>query len=360
VFAPIPYLAWATRFYGKVPYDLATSGVPLVRWSGLGLPEASDVDPSSYLRLRDAIAAYNDVPATEVLPALGTSQAAFLAFAALVSPGDEVLVESPGYEPLARMAEGLGATVRTFPRREDEGFAVAPERVAAAMSARTRAVVVTNLHNPSGVRVPDATLREVAAVAAARGANLVVDEVYAPLDALPEDGVFRGSARKLAPNVVAVASLTKCYGLGMHRIGWVLGESALIERAASALIATCGHLPLTHAAQGAQALASLGVLARRAKERLAGKREIAERWAASIANARWSAPASGLFGLLTLTGAADLLPRIESWATEHGVLVGAGTFFGVPNGFRLSWATLERERFEEGLARLSPLVAAAR
>jgi DNA-binding transcriptional MocR family regulator len=60
--------------------------------------------------------------------------------------------------------------------------------------------------------------------------------------------------------------------------------------------------------------------------------------------------------LLTLPGRGELLPQIESWATDHGVLVGAGTFFGVPNGFRLSWASLPRDRFEEGLARLAPLL----
>ena len=107
--------------------------------------------------------------------------------------------------------------VRTYERRADEGFRVDPERVAAAVTPRTRLIVVTNLHNPSGVRTPDATLLELAKIAEARGAYLLVDEVYAPFDDLPEDGVFRTSARKLGPNVLAVSSLTKCYGLAPRR-----------------------------------------------------------------------------------------------------------------------------------------------
>jgi DNA-binding transcriptional MocR family regulator len=95
---------------------------------------------------------------------------------------------------------------------------------------------------------------------------------------------------------------------------------------------------------------------RRAKALLAGKRDIAAQWAKTLPHATWSAPTSGLFGLVTLAEPAELLPRIESWATDHGLLVGAGTFFGVPNGFRLSWATLPRARFEEGLAKLSTLL----
>lgn len=356
MFAPVRYIEWALKFYGKVPFDVATSGIPHARWSELGVPEPDLDQVASYEAFRSSLAVYNDVPVAEVWPALGTSHAVFLAYATMLSPGDELLVELPGYEPLTRTAEGLGAVVRTFERRAEDGFAIVPERVAAAVTPRTRAIVVTNLHNPTGVRTPDATLRELARIAEARGAYLLVDEVYAPFDDLPDDGVFRKSARKLAPNVVAVGSLTKCYGLGMHRIGWLLGPVDLIERASTATIATVGHLPLAHAARSAVATANVGQLAKRAKALLAGKREIAENWAASIPSAKWSAPTSGLFGFVTLDGAGDLLPRIESWANDHGVLVGAGSFFGVPNGFRLSWASLPKETFEEALAKLGALL----
>lgn len=357
MFAPVRYIEWALKFYGKVPLDLASSGIPAASWSELGVSEPNLDDLSAYAAFRESLALYNDVPRNEVVPALGTSHAVFLAYAAMLSPGDEVLVEHPGYEPLTRTAEGLGATVRTFERVAADGFAISPERVAAAVTSRTRVIVVTNLHNPTGVRTSEETLRELASIAEARGAYLLVDEVYAPFDALPEDGVFRASARKLAPNVVAVSSLTKCYGLGMHRIGWVLGPPEIVERAETATIATCGHLPLSHAARGAVAVANVGKLSIRAKAILAGKRDIATQWAATLPHARWSAPTSGLFGLVTLEGGpTNLLPRIESWANEHGLLVGAGSFFGVPNGFRLSWATLPRDRFEAALAKLSTLL----
>lgn len=356
MFAPVRYIAWATKFYGRVPLDLASSGVPNAAWTDLGVPEPALDDHAAYDAFREALAVYNDVPIGDVVPALGTSHAAFLAYAAMLSPGDEVLLETPGYEPLTNTAQGLGATVRTYERRAEDGFAVMPERVAAAVTPRTRVIVVTNHHNPTGVNVPDATLRELAAIAEARGAYLLVDEVYAPLDDLPEDGVFRGSARKLGANVVAVGSLTKCYGLGMHRIGWVLGPPEIATRAIAAVVATAGHLPLAHAARGAVATRHIGRLAARSREQLAGKRVIAEQWARTLPDARWSAPTSGLFGFVTIEGAGDLLPRIEGWATDHGVLVGAGTFFGVENGFRLSWATQPRDRFEQGLAKLSTLL----
>jgi aspartate/methionine/tyrosine aminotransferase len=292
----------------------------------------------------------------EVTPAVGTSNAIYLAYAAMLAPGDEILVETPGYEPLLNTAEGLGATVRTFPRLERESFAVDPARVAAAMTPRTRAIVVTTLHNPSGVRIPEATLRDLAAIAAAQGAYLLVDEVYAPFDRLADDGIFRGGARKLAPNVIAISSLTKCYGLGMHRIGWVLAPEEITERAAAAAVATVGHLPLSHASYGVVAFDAIGALSRRARTIVESKREIAAAWAGSLRDAHWSAPEDGLFGLLTLHGRGDLLPRIEETALTAGVIVGAGSFFGAPSSFRLSWANCDVSRFREALDRLAPLV----
>ena len=359
MFPETRYLRWASRLYGQTRLDLASSGMQAARWSDLGSPAVDVDDAGALTRLRRSVAAYNDLPEAEVFPALGTSHAIFLAYAALLSPGDEILVETPGYEPLTRAAEGLGAVVRTFERAESKGFAVDPGQVAAAMGPRTRAVVVTNLHNPSGVRVPDATLRELATVAAARGSYLVVDEVYAPFDALPEDGIFRGSARKLAPNVIALGSLTKAYGLGLYRLGWVAGPFEVIARAENASIATMGHAGANHAAYGIAAFRAVGLLARRAMRTLEDKRLLAEHWAASHPAVRWSAPKAGLYGLVTVPGAGDLTDRIESHARATGVLVAAGSFFGAPESFRLSWATTTTERFAEGLAALTPLVVGA-
>lgn len=355
MFSQPRYLAWAIKHYPSAQYDLASSGIPAVTWSELGLKAPDTDDRGAYEAFTRAIAKYNDVTPAEVTPALGTSHALFLAYAAILSPGDELLVEEPGYEPLTRAAEGLGATVRTFERRAEDGFRVVPARVAAAIGPRTRGIVVTTLHNPTGVGVDDQTLRELAAIADARGAYLIVDEVYAPLEDLPESGVFTRSARKLAHNVIAVASLTKCYGLGLHRVGWVLGPEEVAQRALAASASTFGHLPLSHASYGAAAFGAIGPLAKRAKALLAGKQAVAEAWVSSLRNAQWSSPIAGLFGLVTLPGRGDLLPRIEARLRETGVLVCAGTFFGLPESFRLSWATCDRERFAAGLRLLEPL-----
>lgn len=353
MFAPTRYLLWARRFYGRVPFDLASSGMTNIALSELGVDGVALDDLAGWEKLRAAIARANDVPAAQAVAALGTTHALWLAYSALVSPGDEVLVEQPAYEPLVRIAEGLGLRVRRFERAATQRFALDPDGVLAAVTNDTRVVVVTNLHNPSGARASDEALRAIAAGLARRGAWLMVDEVYAPFDALAdESGVWRASARKLAPNVVVTGSLTKCYGLGNHRFGWVLGPEDVIARADDAITASCGMLPLAHANLGAAAFERVPFLAARARDLLRGKRERVETWFAAHPMLRWSAPGAGLFGVATIDGAGDLTDTIERATVDHGVLVAAGSFFDVPNGFRLSWS-IAGDKLDEGLARLA-------
>jgi aspartate/methionine/tyrosine aminotransferase len=352
MFHPTRYIEWARRRFGQVRYDLATSGIPTVPAEAWPAPPAGLPCAEAWARARAAIARYNDVPEGEAIAALGTTHATWLALATLLAPGDAVLVEDPAYEPLLRTAEGVGAEVIRFARPAESGFALDPDRVRRAWTARTRVVLVSHLHNPSGCRATNEALSAVAKDAADRGAFLVVDEVYSPFDALVDAaGVFRGSARKVAPNVVAVGSLTKCYGLGPERLGWILAPEEIIARAEITMTCSAGALPLSHAQRNEAALAHVPVLAERTRALLGAKRQHVASWAAAH-DVRYSAPSEGLFGFVTLPGRGDLFPEIERAAEEHGVLVAAGGFFGVPDGFRLAWSLPEAD-LDEGLARLT-------
>jgi len=354
MYAPTRYLQWARRFYGRVEFDLATSGMPNVEGDLLRAHEdaAPHAPAAAWSRHREKIASYNDVTPDEVMPALGTTHANWLACASLLSPGDDVLVEDPAYEPLIRMPEAAGARVVPFRRDARADFALDPGAIERAMTPRTRLVVVTNLHNPTGVRARDEDLRAAARVAAAHGAHLLVDEVYAPFDGLVDErGVFTGSARKLGDNVLAASSLTKCFGLGPERIGWLLGPPDLIERAGDAMLGSAGILPLCHSRVAIAAFCELPSLAVRARALLAGKRERVAAWVAAR-GLTWSAPAEGLFGLVTVPDRGDLTATIEAAARDHHVLVAPGAFFGVPGAFRIAWA-LPADRLDEGLGRLA-------
>ncbi len=359
MFPPTRYLTWARRFYGKARFDLASSGIPAVPIVELGVPPASRLDePSGWPRLRRAIARYNDVPEEEAIAALGTGHALWLAYAALTRPGDEVLVEQPAYEPLLRAAQGVGARIRRFDRGGDRGFALDPDAILSAMSGVTRVVVLTSLHNPSGVRAGESALRTLARALEARGAYLVVDEVYAPFDGFVDPGgIFGASARKLGANVVTLGSLTKCYGLGPLRVGWMLAAADVVRRAEDALAATAVMLPLPHAHMALHAFERLPSLAARSRGILEGKRAVVEGWARENGFA-FSAPGEGPFGLVTTAGSGELLPAVERAILNEGLLVAPGSFFGAPESVRVAW-TAPFDALREGLARLSKVLVAA-
>ena len=116
---------------------------------------------NGWLPLVDAISACYRVERRQVATAVGTSGANFLACAALLDPGDDVLVERPGYDPLLAIPQLLGARTIRFDRRYEDGFALDPDRVASALTPATRLIVIADLHNPSGVLASADALAEV-------------------------------------------------------------------------------------------------------------------------------------------------------------------------------------------------------
>ena len=218
------YMHWA-KFKPPVRYPLTGSEVPHYRMDSLPISLADlDLDGASHPRyrpLREAIADRYGVTVDQVVSADGTSMANFLAMAALISPGDEVLVEHPTYELLLGAASFLGAEIKRFERKAEDAFRLDPARVQDAMSDRTRLIVITNLHNPSGALASEDDLRAIGQL----GTRVLVDEVY--LDsAVPAPR----SAAHIGPEFVVTNSLTKVYGLSGLRCGWILAEPDLAER----------------------------------------------------------------------------------------------------------------------------------
>ena len=217
---------WA-KTASKAPFNLATSGVGSFPLRELPFDfaqlEINGDNSYGYPPLKQAIAEQYGVDADSVVTAEGTSMANYLAMATLLEAGDEVVIEHPAYGLLVDAARYIGASVKRFARREENGYAVDPEEVRRAVTPRTRLIVLTNLHNPSSVLTPGAVLREVADIARSVGARLLVDEVY--LDAVYRD--TPPTAFRMGPEVLVTNSLTKVYGLSGLRCGWVLAEPDL-------------------------------------------------------------------------------------------------------------------------------------
>jgi aspartate/methionine/tyrosine aminotransferase len=221
------YMVWA-KTRSRARFNLATSGVLNYPISELGVTledlELSGPSWYGYEPLQNALAAKSQVTPDNVVAANGTSQANHLAMAVLLAPGDEVLIEQPVYDPVLALARHLGARVKRFHRRLEDGFRIDPREIERSVSRRTRLIVITNLHNPSSALTDKETLVEIQGIAREVGARVLVDEVY--LEAL-----FDGSpsAFHLGREFIVTSSLTKAYGLSGLRCGWILAEPELAE-----------------------------------------------------------------------------------------------------------------------------------
>jgi len=223
------YLAWA-KLHSNARFNLAVSGV--VDYPLAELPvnikdlEIGGTGPYGYEPLMDRLARKAGVPAECVAYTLGTSMANFVALTALVRGGDEVLIETPTYDPLLAILDHIGAKVCRFDRQANDGFKLSLQELEHKLTPRTRLVILCNLHNPSSAFTDEDTMRHVATIAARCGARVLVDEVY--LETLYEHP--GRSAFHLGANFVVTSSLTKAYGLSGIRCGWILAEPELVRR----------------------------------------------------------------------------------------------------------------------------------
>ncbi|HEX9630382.1 MAG TPA: pyridoxal phosphate-dependent aminotransferase [Pyrinomonadaceae bacterium] len=220
------YMNWA-KTRSRARFNLATSGLDNLELNDLNVSlndlELTGADGYGYSPLLEAIAKRLNVQKDSIVTATGTSLANHLAMAAIIDPGDEVLIEQPSYEPLLALARYLGANIRRFPRRFEDGFAVLPGEIEKNISPSTRLIVITNHHNPSGVLIGQETLRAVGELAQRVNARVLVDEVYL-------ESMFAqrpSTALHLGKQFVATSSLTKAFGLSGLRCGWIVAEPLL-------------------------------------------------------------------------------------------------------------------------------------
>ena len=344
------YIEWA-KLRSGARFSLATSGVAPYPISELGVRiediELSGVSLYGYEPLQLALAAKCGVDPENVVAAIGTSMANHLAMAATLEPGDEVLIEHPAYDPLLGIARYLGAEVKRFARRFDNGFRIDPREIERAVTSHTRLIVLTNLHNPTSVLTDRNTLEQIGDVARSVKARVLIDEVY--LEALFDQAPR--SAFHLGPHFITTSSLTKAYGLSGLRCGWVLAEPELARRMWR-LNDLFGNIP-AHPAErlSVVALAKLDRIAGRAHSLIEQNRVVLNRFLDSRDDLEAVRPDVGTTVAPRLKrGNVDELCALLREKYETTVV--PGRFFEIPEHFRIGIGC-DGEMLAEGLKRLA-------
>ena len=280
-----------------------------------------------------------------VLITSGTSGSLVLAVLAMVNPGDEVIIFDPYfvmYPALVEMVGGRAVMIDTYP-----DFRVDPAKVAAAITPRTKMILLNSPGNPTGVLTSDADLKALAELAAKHNIALVSDEIYrefcydAPLV----------SAAKWNDQTIVVDGFSKTYGLTGWRLGFMHGPAAVIDK-----LTMLQQYTFVCAPQPAQwaAAAALDVSMDEHRDAYRRKRDL---MVEGLSQAFEVVKPGGAFYLFPKAPWGTASQFVER-AVREGVLVIPGNIFSARDThFRISYAANERT-LERGIAALCRLARA--
>ncbi len=286
----------------------------------------------------------------------GASGALVLAIAALLDPGQGILVSDPGYPSNRHIARILGVEAHPVPVDESIGFQPDGDRVRAHWQSNSRALLLTSPANPTGAVIEAPRLAALVHTAADLGAALVMDEIYRGLIYGPPPP----SVLALSDHAWVVNSFSKYFGMTGWRLGWlVCPESAVavVDKLAQNLFLSPPALS-QQAALAAFEPGSLAELERRRGVFQARRDYLAE--ALQRLGFRLPVPPRGAFYLYADCSAlgTDALTLAERFLEKAGVAVTPGVDFGSQGTERfLRFAyTTDLERLAEAVKRLQTLL----
>jgi len=228
----------------------------------LGLPELRAAI-SRYYRQRYGV----EVPASRIIITSGASGALLLAIAALIDPGDEVLMADPGYPCNRNFVRMMGGVPAGIAVGAESAYQLLPEMVERHWTPRTRAVMVASPSNPTGTLMPEESQREIMATARERGGTVIVDEIY---HGLVYDGEYT-TALKLGDDVFVINSFSKYFNMTGWRLGWMVAPEAYVRELdkLSQNIYLSAPTPAQHAALAAFTPETIAILEERRAEFMA-------------------------------------------------------------------------------------------
>jgi aspartate/methionine/tyrosine aminotransferase len=325
-------------------------------------PEVHRYAPDPGLpELRSALARYGSDrlgvewdPWSEIVVTTGANQAGFAALLAIAGPGDEVLLPAPWYFNHAMAVTAIGAVPVSVATQAEEGFAPSIEAVTAAITPRTRALVLINPNNPTGAVYPDECIRELTKIAVERDLWILSDQTYHELHFGASPSLSPAAVAGARDRVITVCSFSKSLGLAGWRLGFLACPGSLVNEILK--IQDCSVISAARAGQEGLA-AALPIIGDHVTLVRSALRERRDRLVAALRDAHLEAfldPAGSLFLFLRLSGVEDSLAFCHRLLEERHVVAVPGSAFG-PGGegsIRLSFGSSEPERLDEAVRRI--------
>lgn len=302
---------------------------------------------SGELALRQAVAdklvKENGVPATAatVIVAPGAKYSCFTAVAALCGQGDEVIIPTPFWVSYPEMVSMAGAKSVFLPTSPSNNYEVVPAELEAAITPRTKLLILNSPSNPTGAVYRKATLEKIAALAVKHNIMVMADEIYEKLtyDADFPHVSIASLGKEIAALTITVNGFSKAYSMTGWRLGYLTGPEWLIKRV-DALQSHTTSNPTTFAQYGALA-ALTGPQGPVEEMRLAfaKRRDLIYKLMSSIPGVKCVRPQGSFYILCDISSfGVPSLPFCERLLAEGLVAAVPGDAFGAEGTIRLSYA----------------------
>lgn len=325
--------------------------------AALGLMELRE-EISGFYRDRHGV----DVDPGRIVITTGGSAGLLLSAAATLDPGDECIIADPSYPCNRELVKTFGATVVNVPTDAASRYHLTVPGVEAAWTERTKAVMITTPSNPTGTCMPFGQLRDVCALARARGAWRIVDETYLDLGDLDADGNPIKSVLACDDGAITINSFSKYFGMTGWRLGWMVVPESMVpavdKLATNYLL--CAPTPVQYAALACFTPETYEVCEARKREFLA-RRKIVMDGLDRIGLPLPARPDGAFYAYFDVSSTGlDAWTFCERALDEAHVALTPGRDFGPATAdthVRLSYAA-SREALEEALRRLERFVKA--
>jgi len=290
----------------------------------------------------------------DVLITAGAAEANYLSVMQLLQPGDEIVIETPGWPQAEVLARAIGAEVVKVTRREADGWRLPLDQMADAVTNKTKLIFISNPNNPTGDLLGRSELEELVRIAERAGAWLLVDEVYAGLE---WDAPRAPSVAGLYARGITTGSVSKALGLQGLRTGWLICRDAglvmdavILRENSSEIMNIMGEVIAEIALRPDRYPQAMD------KARREGAANLAEMntWIAGQEGLSWVAPRAGLIGLGRLPEGIDSDAFAKFLlADPYRTFLLPGSAYGQPGHIRLGVGGGASVNLSKGLERVA-------
>ncbi len=258
----------------------------------------------------------------------GAQCALFCAAMCILDEGDEVIVPEPMYVTYEALLRAAGARIVQVPLPASRQFAVDPADIAAAITPRTRAILMNSPHNPTGAMMTMGQWEAITELCRAHDLWLLSDEVYAALTYEGEH-VSPGALPGMADRTVTINSLSKSHAMSGWRLGWAIGPADLIPHISNLALCMLYGCPgfIQDAALAALRSPPAEIAEMRATYR--ARRDLVHRRLSQVAGLACHLPAAGMFMMVDVRRIGQSAQAFSQGLLDvQGVSVLAGDAFG--------------------------------